>query len=633
LSTQSNNFSHEMKESESIPHLFKKFAQKRKAIKSKEEPEKKKPREEPLPQQEFDDEQEREQKDVTTVSVEEKNRKLFSEVEGIPEDVRKAVKNAFNFVRMTEIQEQAIPAAMNNPDTDIIAQARTGSGKTLAFLIPCISYLVKEKFGLKKLGIGALILAPTRELAIQIQTVADKIMEDSNLKKNHKLGVGVYIGGNNKHQEALELKKGEINLMIATPGRCLDHLQDANPNVKNLKYFVMDEADMLIDVGYEKDVRAISEKLPKSKTSMLFSATLSNKVEGLAVFSLRPNPIYIGLETSTKVDSLIQTYMEIPSVEFKFPYLISLLRANKNKKIILFVAVKKAVVVMADILNFLKFVNIRALQGNMTQQKRTQTFFDFTNDKNPGILVATDVAARGLDFPNVDLIVQCDLPEMIANYFHRVGRTARGGKSGTAVLLLTTMEKMIMLDKMNKHLQDKYKEKTAKLMDTLVPDSADKIEEIREELRAMVAKHDNLQYDISLLVHIYNKYWDLWSSKWGLTKEQFDGEGLAKGFGLDSLLPPNKVGAKNSNANNFRGNRVRKNCSDSGKYVRSEKHNSFPARKDFKSSDRDQSLSGAFSVRGKPASGQSFTGINQSFVERSQDRNRVFAKGGSGVKK
>jgi ATP-dependent RNA helicase DDX18/HAS1 len=466
--------------------------------------------------------------------------KTFDELDGVPEELKEALRAEFEFTQMTEIQQQAIPAALHDNESDIIAQARTGSGKTLAFLVPCLTYLIKEQFAAKKKGVGALILAPTRELAIQIHGVAEKIMNSPSLKK-YKLGVGSFIGGTStKWKEAEELESGKYQLMIATPGRCLDHLNNTKFKTDMLKYFILDEADMLIDVGFERDVKLIGTKLPKTRTTFLFSATLSDKVEDLAALSLRKNPIRIGIDGNKNVKTLVQMYMTVPN-DKKLSSLVCTLRNNKDKKIILFVAIKKAVDFLSELLTQLNITNT-ALHGNIKQEQRTQVFFEFMKDSQPGVLIATDVAARGLDFPNVDLIIQCDIPEQIAQYFHRVGRTARGGKSGTAILILTETEKKITLNKLNMYLQNHYnaqqnknstevEEEKVELLPYAVPGDNKQLQDAQQEIFSVV-QNSNLYYDASKVINTYSGVFDMFSRKLGFGRNDFDFEGLRASFGL-----------------------------------------------------------------------------------------------------
>ncbi|CAI2182327.1 8449_t:CDS:2 [Funneliformis geosporum] len=283
----------------------------------------------------------------------------------ISESTKKAIKE-MGFTRMTEVQARTIPPLMAG--RDVIGAAKTGSGKTLAFLIPAIEILHKLKFKPRN-GTGVIVISPTRELALQILGVAKELLQ------YHQQTFGIVMGGANRPAEVQKITKG-VNLLIATPGRLLDHLQNTKGFIyKNLKALVIDEADRILEIGFEDEMKQIIKLLPKeNRQSMLFSATQTTKVEDLVRISLRQGPIYINVdekkETAT-VDGLVQGYVVC--------------------------------------------------------------------DKH-GILLCTDVAARGLDIPAVDWIIQYDPPDDPRDYIHRVGRTARAGGQGKSLLFLLPNE-------------------------------------------------------------------------------------------------------------------------------------------------------------------------------------------------
>ncbi|KAH9937468.1 P-loop containing nucleoside triphosphate hydrolase protein [Fomitopsis serialis] len=327
-------------------------------------------------------------------------RKSFSELE-LSEPTNKALED-MGFKSMTEIQEKSIPSLLAGKD--VLGAARTGSGKTLAFLIPAIELLHRMKFKPRN-GTGIVIVSPTRELALQIFGVARELMA------HHSQHLAL--------AEADKLQKG-VNLLVATPGRLLDHLENTKGFVfRNLKALVIDEADRILEVGFEEEMRRIIHILPnENRQSMLFSATQTNKVTDLARISLRPNPLYIDVdktERTSTVATLSQGYVICPS-DRRFLLLFTFLKRNMKKKI----------VYHAELLNYID-VPVLDLHGKQKQQKRTTTFFEFCNAE-AGTLLCTDVAARGLDIPRVDWIIQYDPPDDPRDYIHRVGRTARAGK-------------------------------------------------------------------------------------------------------------------------------------------------------------------------------------------------------------
>ncbi|CDZ96648.1 dead-domain-containing protein [Phaffia rhodozyma] len=342
-----------------------------------------------------------------------------------------AIKN-MGFTKMTQVQARTIPPLLEG--RDVLGAARTGSGKTLSFLIPSVELLANLRFKPRN-GTGVVIISPTRELALQIFGVAKELMEP------HSQTFGIVMGGANRKAEADKLIKG-VNLIVATPGRFLDHLQNTKGFVfKNLKALVIDEADRILEIGFEEEMRQIIALLPKdNRQSMLFSATQTTKVTDLARISLRPGPLYINVDESANastVSTLEQGYVVCES-DRRFLLLFTFLKKNMNKKIIVFFSSCKSVDYHGELLNYID-VPVLHLHGKQKQQKRTTTFFEFSNAPT-GTLLCTDVAARGLDIPKVDWIIQFDPPDDPRDYIHRVGRTARAGKVGKSLLFLLPTE-------------------------------------------------------------------------------------------------------------------------------------------------------------------------------------------------
>jgi ATP-dependent RNA helicase DDX18/HAS1 len=299
----------------------------------------------------------------------------------------KAIKE-MNFTKMTEIQRRGIPPSLAG--RDVLGAAKTGSGKTLAFLIPVIEMLSALRFKPRN-GTGVIVVSPTRELALQIFGVARELMA------HHSQTYGIVIGGANRRAEADKLAKG-VNLLIATPGRLLDHLQNTPFVFKNLKSLVIDEADRILEIGFEDEMRQIIKVLPKEdRQTMLFSATQTTKVEDLARISLRPGPLYINVDEEKQystVEGLEQGYV-VCEADKRFLLLFSFLKRNLKKKVIVFFSSCACVKYHAELLNYID-LPVLDLHGKQKQQKRTNTFFEFCNAKQ-GTLICTDVAARGLD--------------------------------------------------------------------------------------------------------------------------------------------------------------------------------------------------------------------------------------------
>uniref|UniRef100_A0ABI7WMI2 ATP-dependent RNA helicase n=1 Tax=Felis catus TaxID=9685 RepID=A0ABI7WMI2_FELCA len=349
----------------------------------------------------------------------------------VSENTLRAIKE-MGFTNMTEIQHKSIRPLLEG--RDLLAAAKTGSGKTLAFLIPAVELIVKLKF-MPRNGTGVLILSPTRELAMQTFGVLKELMT------HHVHTYGLIMGGSNRSAEAQKLGNG-INIIVATPGRLLDHMQNTPGFMyKNLQCLVIDEADRILDVGFEEELKQIIKLLPTRRQTMLFSATQTRKVEDLARISLKKEPLYVGVDddkANATVDGLEQGYVVCPS-EKRFLLLFTFLKKNRKKKLMVFFSSCMSVKYHYELLNYID-LPVLAIHGRQKQNKRTTTFFQFCN-ADSGILLCTDVAARGLDIPEVDWIVQYDPPDDPKEYIHRVGRTARGlNGRGQALLILRPEE-------------------------------------------------------------------------------------------------------------------------------------------------------------------------------------------------
>ncbi|XP_059198483.1 ATP-dependent RNA helicase DDX18 [Centropristis striata] len=349
----------------------------------------------------------------------------------VSENTLKGVKE-MGFEHMTEIQHKSIRPLLEG--RDVLAAAKTGSGKTLAFLIPSIELIYKLKF-MPRNGTGVVILSPTRELAMQTYGVMKELMT------HHVHTFGLIMGGSNRSAEAQRLANG-VNILVATPGRLLDHLQNTPGFMyKNLQCLIIDEADRILEVGFEEELKQIIKLLPKKRQTMLFSATQTRKVEDLARISLKKEPLYVGVDDNkdnATVDGLEQGYVVCPS-EKRFLLLFTFLKKNRKKKLMVFFSSCMSVKFHYELLNYID-LPVMAIHGKQKQTKRTTTFFQFCN-ADSGILLCTDVAARGLDIPEVDWIVQYDPPDDPKEYIHRVGRTARGiDGRGHALLILRPEE-------------------------------------------------------------------------------------------------------------------------------------------------------------------------------------------------
>ncbi|KAK8961720.1 DEAD-box ATP-dependent RNA helicase 27 [Platanthera guangdongensis] len=358
--------------------------------------------------------------------------KLFSSLQ-ISKPTHTAISE-IGFQNMTQIQARSIPHLLMG--RNVMGVARTGSGKTLAFLIPVVELLHHIKFKPRN-GAGAIIICPTRELAIQTHGVA------KDLLKHHSQTLGMVTGGVSRRKEAERLAKG-VNILVATPGRLLNHLLHTEWfNYRNLKFLIIDEVDRIVDPNFENEMKQILDLLPQERQTALFTATHTKEVEDFVKLSFNEPPVYIGVDDGrSKVTSegLNQGYYLVPSSE-RFLVLYTILK-NKtvlSKKVMVFFSSRNSVKYHAELLKCM-CIDCCEIYGKQEQKKRSKTISDFSNAKK-GVLLCTDVAARGLHIPAVDLIVQYDPPKEPNEYVHRVGRTARGeGVEGTALLFLLPEE-------------------------------------------------------------------------------------------------------------------------------------------------------------------------------------------------
>ena len=336
------------------------------------------------------------------------------------------------FDRMTEVQARCIPHGMAG--RDVLGAAKTGSGKTLAFLVPLVELLCRVKWT-NRHGTAAVIISPTRELALQIYGVVEELC------KYHSQTYGIVMGKANRRNEEEKLTRG-VAILVATPGRLLDHLQNTKGFLhKNLQALVIDEADRCLEIGFEEEMHQIIKHLPKKRQTMLFSATQTTKVADLVRVSFKNKPIYVGVhdkKTDSTVAGVEQGFVVVSSAN-RFLLLYTFLRRNLKKKVMVFMSSCNAVKFYYELLNHVD-IPVLDLHGRQKQSKRTTTFYKFCKAEK-AILICTDVAARGLDIPAVDWIIQFDPPDDPKEYIHRVGRTARGvGSKGKALLFLLPCE-------------------------------------------------------------------------------------------------------------------------------------------------------------------------------------------------
>ncbi|QIN81520.1 DEAD/DEAH box helicase [Rubrobacter tropicus] len=341
----------------------------------------------------------------------------------ISENVRRAVAGQ-GWETPTPIQALAMPELLDGED--VVGLAQTGSGKTAAFAIPLI-----ESLDRKPRGVQALVLVPTRELASQAAT------EISNLSRYSPVRPVVLCGGVGIGPQIKALKNRATSVVVGTPGRILDHLQRGTLRLNAVRYLVLDEADRMLDMGFAPDVGRILSHTPNERQTALFSATMPDAIKGMVKRHMR-SPRYLTVESEAPtVDTVEQVYYRLDGKD-KTRALRALIDAEKDPVAIVFRRTKHGA---TKLHRQLEKAGYRAalLHGGKTQAQRTKTLDGFTKGRTR-ILVATNVASRGLDIPNVSHVVNYDLPEDTETYVHRIGRTARAGKEGVAVTLVGEAE-------------------------------------------------------------------------------------------------------------------------------------------------------------------------------------------------
>ena len=335
--------------------------------------------------------------------------------------------NYAGFQNMTEVQEAAIPTMMLH--RDIIVRSKTGSGKTVAFLVPIMQMADRTK------GPEALIVVPTRELAIQVHSVADKL--------SRKLGLHTVIvyGGASINVQMDQLARG-ANIVIGTPGRILDLVDRNSLRIGKVKILVLDEADMMLDMGFIEDVSTIMSMTPKDRQTMLLSATMPREIVDIARRHMKPDTlkITVGKEEEVTVNTITHHYF-IANGRYKFPALLAYIDKFQPKKCIIFTSTQRESDYVHRFLVDNGFDAI-AMHGGLTQSKREYSLREFRNHAR--FLISTNLASRGLDIPDISDIINYDAPDDPKTYVHRVGRSARMGKDGRAFTIFGFEQKELL---------------------------------------------------------------------------------------------------------------------------------------------------------------------------------------------
>lgn len=345
---------------------------------------------------------------------------LFSNLE-LSDSILRGLTEA-GFTHCTPIQNRSLPLSLR--DKDIAGQAQTGTGKTATFLLATFQRLINDECEKIK-SPRAVILAPTRELAIQIHKDALLLGKYLNLKF-------ALIYGGTDYKKQMDTIKSNVDVIIGTPGRIIDFYRQGTFTLDNVQVMVLDEADRMFDLGFIKDIRFLLRRMPPAdkRLNMLFSATLSYKVTELAYEHMN-QPVLIKIETEEVTSKAIRQSAFCPSNEQKIPLLLGVLKKYTPQRSIIFVNTKRCAERLNDYLNANGFVTA-VLSGDVPQEKRQRLLTDFQENKIR-LMIATDVAARGLHIADVSHVINYDLPQEVEDYVHRIGRTARFGASGEAI--------------------------------------------------------------------------------------------------------------------------------------------------------------------------------------------------------
>lgn len=338
------------------------------------------------------------------------------------------------FRRPTDIQYKAIPPILKGED--VLAIAQTGTGKTAAFAIPIIHLLHDRKVSGRAEGIKCVVMVPTRELALQITEVFEKIARHTRVK------AFCVFGGVEQGPQIARLEKG-IDILVTTPGRMFDLVSQGYIKLERVEILVLDEADHMLDLGFIRDIRDLIKFLPRKRQTLFFSATINDTIKDLA-YSLVTRAIRIQVSPKDPVAKNINHSVAFVGMDDKRFFLERLINENSERKILVFVRTK----VRAErVMKALERVGIesRTIHGDKEQHDRLVVMSQFRSGAVK-VLVATDVSARGIDIPDVDYVVNYDLPDVAENYVHRVGRTGRGDKKGLAVSFCSPEEKAVLAE-------------------------------------------------------------------------------------------------------------------------------------------------------------------------------------------
>jgi ATP-dependent RNA helicase RhlE len=339
---------------------------------------------------------------------------------------------ALEFKKPTDIQYKAIPPILRGED--VLAIAQTGTGKTVAYVLPVLELLSQGKRGFSTIAIRCVVMVPTHELAIQVNEVFEQLAKNTFIKS---LGI---FGGTDQAPQIEQLTNG-VDIIVATPGRLFDLESQGHIVLDEVEILILDEADRMLELGFKQDMSQLVRKLPRKRQTLFFSATINEHIKDLA-YSLVQHAVRIQISPKDPVSKNIEHSVAYIEMDDKRFFLERIIKENPDKKILVFVRTK----VRAErVLLALERVGIssQTIHGNKDQDERSSVMKNFKEGTNK-IVIATDISARGIDIPNVEIVINYDLPEEAENYVHRVGRTGRGMQKGLAISFCSTEEKEIL---------------------------------------------------------------------------------------------------------------------------------------------------------------------------------------------
>lgn len=338
------------------------------------------------------------------------------------------------YKKPTDIQYKSIPPILKGED--VLAIAQTGTGKTAAFAIPILHILQKRKIKSRADGVKCLVMSPTHELALQIEEVFN------TLGKHVRVKSYCIHGGVDQEPQIQQLGKG-VDILIATPGRMFDLVSQGALNLKRVEILVLDEADHMLDIGFIKDIQDLMRHLPKKRQTLFFSATINESIKKLA-YSLVTNAIRIQISPQDPVAKNIEHAVAFIEMDDKRFFLEALIKENPEKKTLVFVRTKVRAERVKKAMARVEIIT-DTIHSDKLQEEREETMRNFRKG-DLKVLIATDVSARGIDIPNVEYVINYDLPETSENYVHRVGRTGRGSQKGQAFSFCSDEEKELLAE-------------------------------------------------------------------------------------------------------------------------------------------------------------------------------------------